>query len=153
VGIEVVTRFRYPCGWNTQRQPGERPNITSTWLDESNKPGLFAKQSYKRSYQYWSQIHWATPPWMTEDMWDAVRQTYESAIPGVHEVDHIVPLKHPLVCGLNVPWNLEVIGKMPNQQKSNHYWPDCPDHLCPVLNLPVDMFGFNDEPYQLTLDI
>ena len=29
-----MTRFRYPVGWNTQRQPGERPNIAGTWLDE-----------------------------------------------------------------------------------------------------------------------
>ena len=141
-----MTRFRYPVGWNTQHQPGKRPNIAGTWLgDESN--------NHTRSYQYWSQIHWATPPWMTEDMWDAVRLIYESAVPGVHEVDHIVPLKHPLVCGLNVPWNLKAIGRIPNQQKSNHWWPNCPDHLCPVGNLPVDMFGFNDEPHQLTLDI
>lgn len=146
-----MTRFRYPSGWNS-RPTDKRPEIVGTWL-QPGRSMLGQPQSVKRSYQYWSQIHWATPPWMTEAHWQQMRATYESAVPGVHEVDHIVPLKHPLVCGLNVPWNVEAVPKRLNQLKSNHWWPDCPDHLCPVKNLPVDMFGFEDEPLQMGLGI
>ncbi len=85
-------------------------------------------------------------------MWEGARVIYESAVGGVHEVDHIVPLKHPLVCGLNVPWNLKALPIRDNQLKSNNYWPDCPDHLCPEKNLPRDMFGVF-EPYQMRLGL
>lgn len=36
-----------------------------------------------------------------------------------HVVDHIVPVTHPLVCGLTVPWNMQVIDYLTNNRKSN----------------------------------
>lgn len=36
-----------------------------------------------------------------------------------HVVDHIVPLNHPRVCGLTVPWNLRVVPDEVNSLKSN----------------------------------
>lgn len=41
-----------------------------------------------------------------------------------HSVDHIVPLIHPLVCGLHCEDNLESITLAANIQKSNNWWPD-----------------------------
>lgn len=79
-----------------------------------------------------------------------MRDLYESANGAFEQVDHIVPLSHPLVCGLNVPWNLSKETIYYNQRKSNNYWPYCPDHLCPERNLPVDMFG-EQEPHQQRL--
>ena len=38
-----------------------------------------------------------------------------------HEVDHIIPLNHALVCGLHVEHNLQVITKTENQKKSNNF--------------------------------
>jgi hypothetical protein len=41
-----------------------------------------------------------------------------------YSVDHIVPVNHPLVCGLHVEHNLEVTTLLANLMKSNNYWPD-----------------------------
>lgn len=43
-----------------------------------------------------------------------------------HEVDHIVPLKSNIVCGLHCQQNLQVITEYENRSKSNKTWPDMP---------------------------
>ncbi len=45
----------------------------------------------------------------------------------VHHVDHIVPVVHPLVCGLHNEFNLAVLTGKENILKSNRHWPDMPD--------------------------
>lgn len=64
----------------------------------------------------------ATPIWV--DM-TAVQELYRKAqemteqtgIP--HEVDHIVPLTHEAVCGLNAPANLQILTQEQNRRKAN----------------------------------
>lgn len=68
-----------------------------------------------------------TPTWADADamqaIYDHARQlTRETGTP--HEVDHVVPLNHPLVCGLHCPANLQVLPHEVNRRKSNNWWPD-----------------------------
>lgn len=69
----------------------------------------------------------ATPPWA--DM-KAIRAVYDEAArltweTGVqHDVDHIVPLNHPRMCGLHVHYNLRPYPAGPNNAKSNHWCPE-----------------------------
>lgn len=42
------------------------------------------------------------------------------------EVDHIVPLQSPKVCGLHNGHNLAVITRLQNKAKGNRFWPNMP---------------------------
>jgi 5-methylcytosine-specific restriction endonuclease McrA len=62
----------------------------------------------------------ATPPWSDlEEIKLAYaicsRVTKETKIP--HEVDHIIPLKGEFVCGLHVPYNLQLLTEKENRSK------------------------------------
>ncbi len=97
----------------------------------------------KISTAYWTKIYWATPPWLSDDQIDEMRKLYRAA--GTNHVDHIVPLKSPIVCGLHVPWNLQVMDAKSNYAKSNHWWPNHPNETLPL-------FG-GSEPHQLGLGL
>ena len=140
-----MTAFRHPACWNTRRRPGERPNLLGSWV--------LGGRVCKTTRDYWVKIHWATPPWMTENLFGHMRAVYNSANPAFDHVDHIVPLRHPLVCGLHVPWNLQVITGRANLAKSNHWWPDCPDHLCPRKNSTMSLIDEDLTPHQLSIPI
>jgi 5-methylcytosine-specific restriction endonuclease McrA len=53
---------------------------------------------------------------------EARRITEETGI--LHELDHVVPVNNPRVCGLSVPWNLEILTHQQNNAKSNYWNPD-----------------------------
>lgn len=77
--------------------------------------------------RYVEQKILATPPWVSHrDMLEfyAERDRLNGETGVAHSVDHIVPLSHPMVCGLNVPWNLRVITKAQNDRKGNRWHPD-----------------------------
>jgi len=67
----------------------------------------------------------ATPPWLTKKEKSEIRQLYQMAITMTqttgerYVVDHIVPLRSDVICGLHVPWNLRVITQEENLKKSN----------------------------------
>lgn len=68
----------------------------------------------------------ATPTWADHLAMEAIyneahRRTVESGT--THTVDHIVPLRHPLVCGLHCPANLQILTMDENRAKGNSFTP------------------------------
>lgn len=69
----------------------------------------------------------ATPKWLTEEHKQQIADTYEHmrdcrTVTGEdYHVDHIVPLRGDNICGLHVPWNLQVLPAYVNISKSNSH--------------------------------
>jgi len=69
----------------------------------------------------------ATPNWLSGPQIAHIKRIYKlrdmmSDATGVeYHVDHIVPLRGKDICGLHVPWNLEVIPATDNLAKGNRY--------------------------------
>lgn len=69
----------------------------------------------------------ATPPWLTSQDKLAIEKFYidarqlETLTGKKYHVDHIVPLQGENVCGLHVPWNLQILEASENIKKGNKH--------------------------------
>lgn len=65
----------------------------------------------------------AEPPWLSKEQKREIARLYREALDltratGIpHEVDHIIPIRGKQVCGLHVPWNLQILTQEENQRK------------------------------------
>lgn len=81
------------------------------------------RQAITRGYQA-SKLN-ATPKWVTKDMFLEIERYYLEAVTITEKtgilmhVDHMVPLQGKTVCGLHVPWNLQVLTAIENCAKHN----------------------------------
>ena len=70
---------------------------------------------YRRAFVLWGSTKRRTkiPPWVRiADFLPVCRQA-DALGDGAH-IDHIIPLKHPLVCGLHTPNNVRALPKIMN---------------------------------------
>lgn len=67
----------------------------------------------------------ACPIWLTKEDMQLIKDEYKKCreitkVTGVkHHVDHVIPLNSKIVCGLHVPWNLQILTEVENLLKSN----------------------------------
>jgi 5-methylcytosine-specific restriction endonuclease McrA len=66
----------------------------------------------------------ACPVWGDKEK---IRLVYQKAKEWGFEVDHVVPIKNEIVCGLHVWANLQLLDKKSNMAKGNKVWPDMPE--------------------------
>jgi 5-methylcytosine-specific restriction endonuclease McrA len=101
-----------------------RPNDekrTHKLAHKANNPEYYKALTSVRKRRHRS----ATPKWVTPEQKQAMREMYLSAqrltkLTGErYVVDHIIPLINPDVCGLHLPWNLQVMTQEENLKKSN----------------------------------
>lgn len=93
---------------------------------ERNRTYLNSKESMRRGEKLK-----ATPKWFKSEKHYVefifqVAKELSISIGIVYHVDHIVPLKSELVCGLHTLANLQILPEKINKSKSNRYWPDMP---------------------------
>ena len=104
------------------------PELSRKACNEWRKRNLHVVAEFQRRYR--AQKLQAYPQWADpvaiEEIYEHCRVvTIVSGEP--HHVDHIVPLNHPLVCGLHNQFNLQILSGPENCSKGNRYWPDMPD--------------------------
>lgn len=81
----------------------------------------WAKQNPRKVYEQQKKRDMlkcrAMPPWVDAS---ALREIYLKCPEGM-DVDHIVPITSPIVCGLHVPWNLQYLTPTANREKHNKF--------------------------------
>lgn len=93
-------------------------------MKKLHRANVFASCARRRAKKLQATPKWATPFFITEAYRLAMLR---SKVMGFKwHVDHIVPLRSSIVCGLHVENNLRVIPASQNQSKGNRTWPNMP---------------------------
>jgi 5-methylcytosine-specific restriction endonuclease McrA len=101
------------------RSASEKQAYRNVWKENNQDQVLADNKVRRRKHRQ------ATPPWITRKQKTEMRALYQAAIHlskttgEKYVVDHIIPLRSDVVCGLHVPWNLRVITQDENLKKSN----------------------------------
>lgn len=103
--------------------PLRRRAISNKWR-ANNQDKVNAVLAKRRAAKKNAAPAWANKFFISEAYCLAKLRTEMTGYPW--HVDHIVPLTHPLVCGLHVEHNLRVVPGVVNQSKNNRHWPDMP---------------------------
>jgi len=108
--------------YRKEYQESNKPKIAA--LNKAWKKANPAKVNAYNAKRRASKLK-ATPRWLTIEDLKLIEQFYIDAqnltqtMGILHHVDHVVPLQGEDVCGLHVPWNLQVITATENLIKSN----------------------------------
>ncbi|NBT32651.1 MAG: hypothetical protein EBT13_12350 [Rhodobacteraceae bacterium] len=97
---------------------GQCVNCAATYY-RNDKASYVARAAARRKHQRLATLSHLTKEDFRPIYEERERVSKETGI--VHHVDHIVPIKNDRVCGLHVPWNLQVITAQENQSKYNRF--------------------------------
>jgi hypothetical protein len=119
------------------------------WLSKQCEFDTSLKPHVRRSVRYYKQLYLAFPEWADGD--ERIRKLYKERDARNKKVtdgnrwtvDHIVPIKSDIVCGLHCFDNMQLLREDDNLRKSNTWWPNMPFEI-------EDMLP-EFEPYQMSL--
>jgi hypothetical protein len=108
--------------WRQKPEVSQRLREKALEWKKNNRARATANQIMRQI-----SISLATPTWVNREEFfpyyvEAERLSMSTGTK--YHVDHIVPLKGKTVCGLHVPWNLQVIPAIENVRKSNFFDPE-----------------------------
>ena len=101
--------------WRSRTQT-HRTNSFREWR-RSNPGKCAAKRARRRAAK-----KRATPLWVNHKEIDKIYRLcaeVTEVLGEKHQVDHIIPLQGKSVCGLHVPWNLQILPQNVNASKGN----------------------------------
>lgn len=140
-GLQIYCRDCYRA-WRAENNKSLKESKRQYYLDNRHvidaKKKEYTDKNRSNLNAYWAfagakrraAVKKATPKWADTK---AIKRFYDYASllncwPGEKtHVDHIVPLKSKLVCGLHCEDNLQLLGLSENSSKGNYYWPDMPE--------------------------
>lgn len=134
--------------WREQNAPRKKEAARKWYEENKDRQNAVArekyaanKEEYRERIKKWKQANknkvctintnrraakaTAIPPWADRSEINRIYAEAKARGPSYH-VDHIVPLRHPLVSGLHCEANLQILTAEDNLRKSNSYWPDMP---------------------------
>ena len=100
-----------------RKNPEKLKDLNRKWRQKY--PWVYAAASMRN---YAKKLN-AIPVWSEREKISVVYK--KAAMLGL-EVDHIVPLKSRVVCGLHVWANIQILSAAENKAKKNSCWPDMP---------------------------
>ena len=112
VASNPEARLNVSLEWKKRNAPQQR-EYKAAWAAD-NRPKRNHCEAKRRG-----AAAQATPKWLTEKQHSDMEEIYATGRAlGLH-VDHIVPLMGKTVCGLHVPWNLQLLPPAANMSKGN----------------------------------
>jgi len=121
--VEYVNKNRDRKNSNTNAWNDKNRGVIRERTSDWKKRNKHKVTSYTRKRQAAKLKR--TPPWLTKDHLEEMEQFYWLAkdlrcVSGEeYHVDHIIPLQGKNMCGLHVPWNLQVLPADINCKKGN----------------------------------
>ena len=109
-------------------------DIERYWNSDRRNIQIEYQKQYRKNNRdktsHWSMLRYtrklkASPKWLSPQQLKEIQYFYELSkecellTGNKYHVDHIIPLKGKNVCGLHVPWNLQVLPADINRRKSN----------------------------------
>jgi len=113
--------------WKLKRNECSRTNYYKNIEKEKQRSAQYRKNNFSKNNARQAKRRAvkknASPPWLTKEHKQQIESFYWLAKlqteldDGIYEVDHIEPLQGKDICGLHVPWNLQIIPMQKNRSK------------------------------------